>query len=65
MFRETLPAANIQAFRGVLNSTTNLILSRMESGDSYAAAVAYACAVRPFIKTRVQAGTGLNKKETS
>jgi len=42
LFRETLPAAKIEAFRGVLNSTTNLILSRMENGESYADAVAYA-----------------------
>jgi homoserine dehydrogenase len=42
LFRETLPAANILAFKGVLNSTTNLILSRMESGESYGDAVAYA-----------------------
>jgi len=42
LFRETLPAAKILAFRGVLNSTTNLILSRMEAGESYADAVAYA-----------------------
>jgi homoserine dehydrogenase len=42
LFRETLPAANILAFRGVLNSTTNLILSRMENGESYEDAVAYA-----------------------
>jgi homoserine dehydrogenase len=42
LFRETLPAANVLAFRGVLNSTTNLILTRMEAGESYAAAVAYA-----------------------
>jgi len=42
IFRETLPAANIRAFRGILNSTTNLILSRMENGDSYADAVTYA-----------------------
>lgn len=42
LFRETLPAAKITAFRGVLNSTTNLILSRMENGEGYADAVAYA-----------------------
>jgi homoserine dehydrogenase len=42
LFRETLPAGNIQAFRGVLNSTTNLILSRMEDGESYDDAVKYA-----------------------
>lgn len=40
--RETLPAANILAFRGVLNSTTNLILTRMETGERYEDAVAYA-----------------------
>ena len=42
LFRETLPAANILAFRGVLNSTTNLILTRMEAEESYDEAVAYA-----------------------
>jgi homoserine dehydrogenase len=42
LFRETLPAAKIQAFRGVLNSTTNLILSRMEAGESFSDAVRYA-----------------------
>jgi homoserine dehydrogenase len=42
LFRETLPAARVMAFRGVLNSTTNLILSRMEEGESYAEAVTYA-----------------------
>ncbi len=42
LFRETLPVAHIRAFRGVLNSTTNLILTRMEGGDSFDQAVAYA-----------------------
>jgi homoserine dehydrogenase len=42
LFRETLPAAQIIAFRGVLNSTTNLILSRMENGESFAEALKYA-----------------------
>jgi homoserine dehydrogenase len=42
LFRETLPAARLCAFQGVLNSTTNLILTRMEAGDSFASAVAYA-----------------------
>ncbi len=42
LFRETLPAARITAFRGVLNSTTNLILSRMEVGESFEDAVRYA-----------------------
>ena len=42
VFRCALPAANLKAFRGVLNSTTNLILTRMESGESFEAAVRYA-----------------------
>jgi len=42
LFRETLPAAHITAFRGVLNSTTNLILSRMETGERFEDAVRYA-----------------------
>ena len=42
VFRAALPAANLKAFRGVLNSTTNLILTRMESGESFADAVRYA-----------------------
>jgi homoserine dehydrogenase len=33
-FRQ-LPAVNLSAIWGVLNSTTNLILSRMEAGDSF------------------------------
>jgi homoserine dehydrogenase len=37
-FRQ-LPAVNLSAIWGVLNSTTNLILSRMESGDSFDEAV--------------------------
>jgi homoserine dehydrogenase len=45
LFRETLPTANVSAFRGVLNSTTNLILTRMESGESFDQAVAYAQAI--------------------
>lgn len=42
LFREALPAARLRAFTGVLNSTTNLILTRMESGESFADALAYA-----------------------
>jgi homoserine dehydrogenase len=39
LFRETLPAANLIRFRGILNSTTNLILSMMEDGSTFDAAV--------------------------
>lgn len=42
LFRETLPAANLRALRGVLNSTTNLLLTLMEEGQSFDDAVAYA-----------------------
>jgi len=42
LYREALPGASIRSLRGVLNSTTNLILSRMETGESFDAAVAYA-----------------------
>jgi len=42
MFREALPAAQLRSFQGILNSTTNLILTRMEGGESFEQAVAYA-----------------------
>jgi homoserine dehydrogenase len=42
LFRSSLPGANLQSFKGILNSTTNLILARMEYGESFDAAVAYA-----------------------
>jgi homoserine dehydrogenase len=45
LFRETLPTAELTAFQGILNSTTNLILSRMESGENADQAVAYAQSV--------------------
>lgn len=37
-----LPAAEVTGIRGILNSTTNLILTRMEQGQSQEEAVAYA-----------------------
>ncbi|MCS6910774.1 MAG: homoserine dehydrogenase [Anaerolineales bacterium] len=39
LFREALPAANLKRFRGILNSTTNLILTEMERGLSFDEAV--------------------------
>ncbi len=42
LFRESLPAASLQCFSGILNSTTNLVLTRMEAGESFENAVAYA-----------------------
>ncbi|GAB4534134.1 MAG: homoserine dehydrogenase [Anaerolineales bacterium] len=41
--RAALPAAQIRLLRGIFNSTTNLILTRMEEeGETFAQAVAYA-----------------------
>ena len=45
LFRSALPAAQLLGFRGILNSTTNLILGRMESGESFDEAVQYAQSV--------------------
>ncbi len=41
LFRSALPAAQLLSFRGILNSTTNLILGRMEAGGSFEEAVRY------------------------
>lgn len=41
VFREAMPAAELLSFRGVLNSTTNIILTRMENGESFDQAVKY------------------------
>jgi homoserine dehydrogenase len=40
LVRETLPAARILGFRGVVNSTTNYLLDAMERGTPFAAALA-------------------------
>ncbi len=40
LWQETLPAARLHSFRGVLNSTTNLILTLMETGKSFDEALA-------------------------
>ena len=42
IFRETLPASNLQSFQGILNSTTNMILERMENGETLEQAIVYA-----------------------
>jgi homoserine dehydrogenase len=39
MFRENLPVLEVQSFRGVLNSTTNIILQQMEAGATLDAAI--------------------------
>ena len=42
VIREALPAMRIEGFEGIFNSCTNLILCRMESGESFEEAVRYA-----------------------
>ncbi len=41
VFRECMPVADLASFRGVLNSTTNIILTRMEKGETFDQAVKY------------------------
>jgi homoserine dehydrogenase len=41
VFREAMPVAELLSFRGVLNSTTNIILTRMERGETFDQAVKY------------------------
>jgi homoserine dehydrogenase len=40
LVRETLPAVTVTGFRGVVNSTTNYILTAMEQGEPFDAALA-------------------------
>jgi len=42
VFREALPGINLLGFEGILNSCTNLLLERMEEGENFEEAVAYA-----------------------
>ena len=42
LYRECLPATRVLGFRGVLNSTTNLVLTLMEEGKAFDEAVKYA-----------------------
>jgi homoserine dehydrogenase len=41
VMREAFPFAEISSFKGIFNATTNIILSRMENGESYEDAVQY------------------------
>ncbi len=41
VFRECMPGAELLSFRGVLNSTTNIILTRMERGETFEQAVKF------------------------
>jgi homoserine dehydrogenase len=42
LFRGSLPSAELRGFNGILNSCTNLILGRMDSGETFDQAVSYA-----------------------
>lgn len=42
VMREAFPLAELTSFKGIFNATTNVILSRMESGETYDEALAYA-----------------------
>jgi len=41
VMREAFPLAEIASFKGIFNATTNIILSRMENGESYEDAVKF------------------------
>lgn len=40
-FREAMPLAELISFKGIINATTNIILSHMEDGESFDDAVKY------------------------
>ena len=42
VMREAFPLADLESFKGIFNATTNVILSRMESGETYEEALKYA-----------------------
>lgn len=42
LFRKNMALANLKGFTGVLNSCTNLLIGRMEDGESFEQALAYA-----------------------
>lgn len=41
VFREAFPAAELLGFKGIINATTNIILSRMERGETFDQAVKF------------------------
>jgi homoserine dehydrogenase len=41
VFRDAFPLAELSSIKGILNATTNIILSRMENGESYEQAVKF------------------------
>ncbi len=42
VMREAFPLADISSFKGIFNATTNVILSRMENGETYEQALGFA-----------------------
>lgn len=42
VMRESFPLADLESFKGIFNATTNVILSRMEEGETYEQALAHA-----------------------
>src|SRR5512141_2497716 len=42
VFREAFPLAELSSIKGIFNATTNVILSRMESGETYEQALQFA-----------------------
>lgn len=42
VMKEAFPLAELESFKGIFNATTNVILSRMESGETYEQALKYA-----------------------
>ena len=63
LFRDSLPTVHLRGFRGILNSTTNVIISGMEEGlsfdhdiDGWDAAVKVAALVTVLMGTRLRPG---------
>ena len=54
LFREIVPCLRLLSFTGILNSTTNIILSRMEAGESFVDALRY-CQQMGFTETNSSA----------
>jgi homoserine dehydrogenase len=41
LVRETMPAVTVQSFRGIVNTTTNYIITMLESGEEFGPALAF------------------------
>jgi len=58
LFAEALPGAQLHSLRGLLNSTTNMILTCMERGETFEQAVAYCQQIALPRPTRVVISNG-------